>query len=117
MAARIMSSSDGTLRAIGLVHRDLGNKVARAFRADNHAVNLAGFLHSGKKLLRGLAQIICRDIQGLIDACNLDAAQQFRMPLHKCIDIRRLGWLANKVCNVEGEEIAGSDESGRRSQR
>ena len=46
----------GTLRAVGLVHRDLGNEVAFALGVYDFAVDLAGLLDGGEILLSGLAQ-------------------------------------------------------------
>jgi len=66
--------------------------------------------------LSGLAKVLRGDVEGLIDAGELNAAEQFGMALYKCVDVGLLGGLADEVGDVEGEEVAGSEESDRRWQ-
>ena len=80
----------GTLRAVGLVHGNFGDEVALALCALDLAVDFAGFFDGGEKLLRGLAKISRVISKASSDACQLNAAEQFRMALDECVDI---GWL------------------------
>ena len=86
-------------------------KLPAPLALDDLAVDLAGLLDGGEKLLRGLAQVFGGDFEGLVHAGELNAAEQFRMALDEGVDIGCLGRLADEVGDIDGEEVAGGEKA------
>ena len=100
----------GSLRQIGFVHRDLGDKRRDRFGGSNVAINATCLLHGPEELAGGGADQGVLDRERFAQAGNLHAHETARRE-DKCLDRFRRRGLADVISDVDGEEIARGDEA------
>ena len=99
------------LRAVGLVHRDLGDETADALHGDDVAVDLAGFLDGEEELGGRALDVGARGGERTVDAGKGDRADEFRVAVDEGLHRGGIGGLGDEVGDVDGEEVGDADEA------
>ena len=102
---------EGSLCAVRLVHRYLGDEVSFFSGVHDDAIDFSGLLHCGEVLLRGFSQKVGRDAEGFRESLERNGGEEFGMAIHELIDFVGRGGLADEVRYIDGVEIAGGDEA------
>ena len=96
----------GSLRVVGLVHRDLGDEVPAALGGLDVPVDPTRFLHGEQELGGSALDAFPGGLEGPVDALDLDLADEFGMCSDQGVDRRRCGGFADGIRDVEREEVA-----------
>ncbi len=100
-----------SLGKIGLVHGDFGDEPCRIFILRDVAIDGCGLGHGRQVFLGGSLGLFVRDLERLVYARNLDAADEFGMTAQELAGDAGRRWLADGAGNVEGEEVAGGEKT------
>mgnify|MGYP006080570085 FL=1 len=102
----------GDLGVVGLVHGDFGDEViGAALGRDDVIVDCLGFLSGLEELVGSFFDELTGDFERGVDALNGHGADEFGVIGDEGFDVFGCGGFADVVCDVEGEEVTGSDEA------
>jgi len=74
-------------------------------------VNCFCLLGGFEELVGSFLDKLFRDFEGGIDAFDFHGSDELGVIGDECCDVGRVGGRADVVCDVEGEEVTGSDEA------